>query len=78
MRAAATATRERDGLAEKLSRSEVDSLQAITACDAEIERLARAQGRGSHHGRAVLEATRAGIAGWLTDAAGRRRPSVTR
>lgn len=28
--------------------------------------------------RAVLEATSAGIAGWLTDAAGRRRPSVTR
>lgn len=42
MRAAATATRERDGLAEKLRRSEVDRLQAITSRDAEIERLARA------------------------------------
>ncbi len=42
MRAAATATRERDGLAEKLRRAEADRLQAITSRDAEIDRLARA------------------------------------
>lgn len=59
MRAAATATRERDGLAEKLRRSEVDRLQAITSRDAEIERLARALAEAERRAEAAeVEAAR--------------------
>ncbi len=59
MRAAATATRERDGLAEKLRRSEADRLQAITTRDAEIARLTRALADAERRAEAMeVEAAR--------------------